>query len=524
MKYRLISHLVLYNTSYIHLYVEAEGEYIGNMNKYFRLQLTAILIVFSLLLLVLISWLDYKKLKERVVSGHEFRIEMAEDKIVDSLTTLDRVYYLLDNQTTEEMRRNSNEVIQKYLKNPDFATWNFEQLKKQYGMDIFIIDKNNTVIQSSFIADKGLNFNECCSGFTKLLTERRLHGEFVEDGIDLQQVTGELKKFSYIPTPDRKYLIEFAVSIENTETFKQFDFSSAIESLEEKYDEINSIRVYTSAGFLLGAPEDEVYIKEIPEERKSVLRKASETGSPQEFKEVVSNRQLTTRFIPYRAEEKRGLSTNRVVEIIYNEDEFSALLKSYQKRFLVQLAIIFIAAILLSAIIARLVAKPIYLAFHDSLTGLKNRAAFTTDLQRRLSKKNSKMAMMLIDLDNFKQVNDTLGHREGDKILRLAASTIQNATTTNDIAARIGGDEFVVLCSNKAEVEIRTFIEQLLHEMNKTLSAYPECQKLGVSISVGVAFAENDDSSATLYEKADRALYKSKRKGKNQFNLYNEEV
>lgn len=493
------------------------------MNKYFRLQLTVILIVFSLLLLVLISWLDYKKLKERVVSGHEFRLDMAEDKILESITILDQVYYLLDNQTTDEMHRNSNEVIRKYSKNPDFDTWDFEQLKKQYGMDIFVIDATNTVIHSSFTPDIGLDFNACCSGLAKLLTERRLQGEFIEDGIDLQQFTGELKKFSYMPTPDHEYLIEFAVSIKNTETFQQFDFSSTIESLEKKYDAINSIRVYTSAGFLLGAPEDEAYVKEIESQRKSVLRKAVRTKETQEFKEHVGNRRVTNRFIPYTAKEKRGLSTDRVVEIIYNEDEFTALLKSYQKQFLIQLAVIFIASILLSAVIARLVAEPIYLAFHDSLTGLKNRAAFTADLQRRLSKKNSKIAMMLIDLDNFKQVNDTLGHSEGDKILRLAASTIQNATPTSDIAARIGGDEFVVLCSNKTEVEIRTLTTRLLHEMNNTLLAHPECKKLGVSISVGVAFADNEDSSATLYEKADRALYKSKRKGKNQFNLYNED-
>jgi diguanylate cyclase (GGDEF)-like protein len=462
-------------------------------------------------------------MKERVVSGHQFRIEMAEDKILDSITTLDQVYHLLDNQTTDEMHRNSYEIIQKYSKNPNFTTWDFEQLKNQYGMDVFVIDDTNTVIHSSFIPDIDLNFNVCCSGFAKLLTERRLHGDFIEDGIDLQQVTGELKKFSYTPTPDRKYLIELTVSIEKTETFQQFDFSTTIDSLEKKYDAINSIRVYTSAGFLLGAPEDEVYVKEIESQRKSVLRKAIRTKETQEFKELVGNRQLTNRFIPYTAKEKRGLSTDRVVEIIYNEDEFTALLKSYQKQFLVQLAVIFIASILLSAIIARLVAEPIYLAFHDSLTGLKNRAAFTADLQRRLSKKDNKNAMILIDLDNFKQVNDTMGHSEGDKILRLAASTIQNATPTKDIAARIGGDEFVVLCSNKAEVEIRTFTTRLLHEMNNTLLAHPECQKLGVSISVGVAFADNEDSSATLYEKADRALYKSKREGKNQFNLYNED-
>ena len=95
------------------------------MNKHFRLQLTMILIAFSLVLSLIIVWFDYGKLKERVLIGHETKIEMAESKIIESLTTIDNVYSLLDYQMAGEMESYSYELLEKYEQQPNFDKWDF---------------------------------------------------------------------------------------------------------------------------------------------------------------------------------------------------------------------------------------------------------------------------------------------------------------------------------------------------------------------------------------------------------------
>ena len=127
---------------------------------------------------------------------------------------------------------------------------------------------------------------------------------------------------------------------------------------------------------------------------------------------------------------------------------------------------------------------------------------------------------MMIDLDNFKTVNDKLGHREGDRILKVAATTIEEVAGQGNIAARVGGDEFIVLLSKMDEAKAEQLAAELIGKVNEEFSSLRKKIGLSPSISVGVAFASGGDDLETLYEKADRALYRSKENGKNQYNLY----
>lgn len=490
------------------------------VNRNFRFQLTIILIIFSLVLTLIIAWFDYGKLKERVRIGHETKIVMAEDKVIDSLHTIDSVYNLLDYQMADEMKEYSDEMLKMYEVEPDFNKWDFQALKERYDMDIFVIDKNNKVINSSFTDDIGLDFSECCTGLAKLLTERRESNVFSHDGMDLQQSNGEIKKFSYMPTPDKNYILELGASLEDKEIFQEFDFMKTIAVLEKEYDAINSIRIYNAAGHLFGVTKGESYVREISPSMYPILRDAVRSGQPQESVQRVGEQDVTHRYIPYVADEKRGLSTRRVVEIVYNNGELTGLLGTYRSEFILQLLVILFAAVALSFIIARLVAKPIHLAFHDSLTGLKNRAAFEEEIKKRFMKKKSPIALMMIDLDNFKLVNDSLGHMEGDRILRFAATTIQEIAGSKNLAARLGGDEFVVVFSEIEESHILRIASEMVQKVEEELSALQQHERIKASISVGIAYATADDNMTTLYEKADQALYASKEKGKNQYNVY----
>ena len=121
----------------------------------------------------------------------------------------------------------------------------------------------------------------------------------------------------------------------------------------------------------------------------------------------------------------------------------------------------------------------------------------------------------MVDVDNFKMLNDTLGHQEGDVFLVNLAAEIRNCFVDGDIIGRIGGDEFFALMRNVPDVEtVEKKAEELLKGIQKASSAYPNIPISG-SIGVGL-YPTNGRTIGQLYAHADKALYQAKRKGKNQ--------
>lgn len=340
--------------------------------------------------------------------------------------------------------------------------------------------------------------------------------------MDLQQKSGEIKKFSYVPTPDQQYLIELGVSLTNGEIFRHFNFLDLVKRQEEKYSFINRISVYNHDGFIIGNASQQKGDLQSSPERLEAFQKVVSGGKPIEIKEMWNDNEFVTyRYIPYEATITRGLSTNRVVEIIYNDVELKESIMVERREFYLQLAVIFAGAILLALLIARLIGKPMHLAFHDSLTGLKNRAAFEDLLREQLNRKRKRTALMMIDLDNFKQVNDQLGHIEGDRILQLTAKIIETLVGKDDIGARIGGDEFVIIFPDAEEKQLELIAVNLIKRLKQQFqaqAAFPIC----VSVSIGIALAEEEDDAESLYNKADIALYQSKENGKHQYHIFKE--
>lgn len=488
------------------------------MYRHFRMKLTIILIAFSLLVSLVIAIVDYERLRKTVIHAQHTEVKLAEDKIIHSLSTIDKVYQLFDEQTATQMETNSNELLSLYEREPDFTKWDFSSLSKQFDMDIFILNDENTVIHSSFIEDVGLSFSACCPGLSKLLDERRKGNSFAHDGMDIQSKTGELKKFSYMPTPDGKYLIELGVLLEEDAIFQTFNFISTIESLLNEYEIINSINVYNSGGYLLGVKTENFQHILIEKPYKKIFEEVRSTNETKEFVESENGEKIIYRYIPYTAEVKRGYSTKRVVEIAYNQ-KVTGLLTQYKYQFFRQLLVSLIGSILLSFLIARLVSKPIHLAFHDSLTGLKNRAAFEDEIAKKVQR-NRQYSLLMIDLDNFKIVNDDLGHQEGDELLKVTATTISEVIGSENIAARVGGDEFLVLLNTSKLEKVIRITQQLIRKINEEMTNQLMNRGVKASISIGIAIAKSDDNFETLYEKADRALYQSKENGKNQFRIY----
>ncbi len=150
-------------------------------------------------------------------------------------------------------------------------------------------------------------------------------------------------------------------------------------------------------------------------------------------------------------------------------------------------------------------------ATHDNMTGLVNRNGFK-EVCRNLD--FAKAAIVMIDVDNFKTVNDVFGHDIGDKTLISIGNELRHVFRHNDIVCRFGGDEFLVLMTTASDTEeSRKIIREKVQRVNKELEAF-EGGKLQISISCGVAFGKPGDNTESLIKRADNALYVVKNNGK----------
>ncbi|WP_136439372.1 GGDEF domain-containing protein [Pacificoceanicola onchidii] len=155
----------------------------------------------------------------------------------------------------------------------------------------------------------------------------------------------------------------------------------------------------------------------------------------------------------------------------------------------------------------------------DGLTGLVNRSALDQVLDR-LCRSGQSFAVMHMDLDFFKQVNDTYGHAAGDRVLRRVAQVMLEVTRTDDTAARVGGDEFVLIFNGLVnEVRLGAISERLIGRIEQPIMH--EGQACHVSASIGICInAEEGADPDVLLERADQALYASKRAGRAQYTFY----
>ena len=164
-----------------------------------------------------------------------------------------------------------------------------------------------------------------------------------------------------------------------------------------------------------------------------------------------------------------------------------------------------------------------YLAYYDSLTTLPNRSMFSKLLNRALSlarREGKLLAVLFVDLDRFKNINDTLGHEAGDLLLQEVGKRLRGCLRESDTVARLGGDEFVVLLPGLHDVaDVEVVAHKILAATGKPFVALG--QEFRVTASVGVStFPKDGDDEQSLMKNADIAMYQAKEDGKNHFQFY----
>lgn len=169
-----------------------------------------------------------------------------------------------------------------------------------------------------------------------------------------------------------------------------------------------------------------------------------------------------------------------------------------------------------------------YLAHYDELTGLSNRRTFQEDIEQILlhsKKNNGEFAVIFIDIDKFKQINDSLGHAAGDQLLKICAQRLQTFVhQANKMKAyRLGGDEFILLIKNIDLQQTKRLCTKLMDEMGESINLFGKSYSISLSIGVSI-FPKDGDNVETMISNADSAMYTVKKSGRNGIEFYNGEV
>lgn len=163
------------------------------------------------------------------------------------------------------------------------------------------------------------------------------------------------------------------------------------------------------------------------------------------------------------------------------------------------------------------------MAFQDPLTGLSNQRYMHVQFEhaRKLAERSGQLlAVIFIDLDNFKPINDRAGHRVGDDVLKIMATRLQHATRGTDICARLGGDEFVAICTQLGhEADARGIAQKLLREFTTPVDVAGRRYPLSASIGISL-YPLHGDTLEDLLEHADKAMYRAKHGGKGGYRMH----
>jgi diguanylate cyclase (GGDEF)-like protein/PAS domain S-box-containing protein len=167
-------------------------------------------------------------------------------------------------------------------------------------------------------------------------------------------------------------------------------------------------------------------------------------------------------------------------------------------------------------------AKIVYMAHHDALTNLPNRVQFRTEMEKSLASigRGENLAVLSLDLDRFKQVNDTLGHAVGDRLLQAAADRLRHSVREDGLVARLGGDEFAVLQAATEQPNGATSLAtRLIESLSRPFNIDGQQVVIGASVGVSIAPVDGRDVDELL-KKADMGLYRAKAEGKGTFRFF----
>ena len=205
-----------------------------------------IIIILLALIMIYIFSRQYTNIREVVEEKYTSQQQLVEKNILQTVDYINNAYKIAEKQLNQEMREYSEQMVEKYRENPDVMEWDLAQLQEHFdGYDIYIVNKDLKIIKTTYEEDLGLDFSQFGS-FAAVLRERMSGNDFEVDRLDLSTQAGEIKKYSYMPSPDNKFLFELSVSIEEQyPSFKSLTLFKDATSLTNEYEMVEDIGFYS---------------------------------------------------------------------------------------------------------------------------------------------------------------------------------------------------------------------------------------------------------------------------------------
>ncbi|TKI58766.1 methyl-accepting chemotaxis protein [Brevibacillus antibioticus] len=325
----------------------------------FRTKLTLMISLFTMLVAIVLSIIDYVQFKANIISGQAVQYQLVEDHVTNAVKNVDMAYGVFEKDMETRMQQTLQVLTNNYRKNPAVGTWDYAALREQYGMDIFIIDRNIKVAHSSVKTDVGLDFSNA-GAFTELLKKRMDGNEFSADGMEVAVNTGKIKKFAYLPTSDHRYLFEVSVNLQDSALFQTFNFLAVSQAITEKYDMVKDILVFSHDGYALGRTGSDGKALRVTDSHLPFFTQAYQSQEIREFREKTEEKDLTYRLVPYKlGKDPNDLSRSRVIKIVYDNTELNQKLADNLESVVWKLVCSVAGALLLSFLLSRWITRPI---------------------------------------------------------------------------------------------------------------------------------------------------------------------
>ncbi len=482
-----------------------------------------IIIIALAILMTYILSTQYASVIDVVEDKYDSQQQLVEKNILQTVNYINNAYKIAEQQLNQEMREYSEQMVKKYQEDPKVMEWDLAELQRRFtGYDIYIVNKDLEIIKTTYEKDLGLDFSKFGS-FATVLRERMAGTKFEVDRLDLSTQAGEIKKYSYMPSPDNQYLFELSVSIEEKyPSFQSLNLFKDATALTQEYEMVEDIGFYSVEPLKYGVAKlrtsTRPYLNpDVPEFEEELARQAVINTTMQESTRNTAGIQRSYRFFPALTNNQNNEQgwNSYVVGIVYNDQVMRKEIQNHRSLFLANIILMAVLFVSFISVVVYLLKIFEHQAHHDKLTGLANRKYFVEEFRKLKNKADSNqdnIGVVFIDIDRFKEINDSYGHDTGDEVLKKVASRMEHSLKAKDLKARMGGDEFVVALTDLSSKErIMEVTKRLTVELKKPL--FIEGQKIPISVSSGVSFYPEDSSELeTLIKSADSEMYKAKRK------------
>ena len=486
-----------------------------------------IIIILLFLSILFISYTNYLSTKEVIEDKYSSHQKIVEKSILQNINYINDAYKIAEKQLHQEMEEYSLVMREKYRQNPEVMEWDLEQMKEEFGdYDIYILNDELKIIKTTFEPDLGLDFSGF-AGFSQVLRERLEGDDFVVDRFDLSTYGAEIKKYSYMPTQDNQYLLELSIEVQKKfPQLQSLDIFADATKLTKDYEIVEEISFFSVEPVNYGVAKLksgkglEPKVSELEEElaRKAIISNVAENN-------ITAGNDYFYNFLPVLIsdEDDNGQWNSYVVGIKYDEQVITEEINKHRNLFFINGLIMKAVLILFIAIVIYLLRKFEYQANYDQLTGLANRKFFTEKINKLMKttlKNGDKLAILFLDIDKFKQINDNFGHDTGDKVLQKIAEKLEDTFSRDDLICRLGGDEFVIALKGiNSKKEIIDQVDSLREKFDQPLF-FGE-NKIFISFSLGISiYPEDARELEELIKNSDHAMYVAK-KNQEDYKLYN---